>query len=87
MEAVAAEAVPRIHEFSQQNLSNLCWAFGKLAHFNAKLMAAIAERAVVLIKVLYIGSMLGCQPADVYSRLCRHSHRSNWQCCLHLIRD
>lgn len=53
MNAIAAEATPRIQEFSQQNLSNLCWAFGKLGHFDGKLMAAIAERSIVLIKVLY----------------------------------
>ena len=54
MDAVAAEAVPRIHEFSQQNLSNLCWAFGKVGHFNSKLVAAIAERSIVLVKVLCV---------------------------------
>jgi hypothetical protein len=54
MNAVAAEATPRIQEFSQQNLSNLCWAFGKLGHFDGELMAAIAERSIVLIKVLRI---------------------------------
>lgn len=53
MNAIAAEATPRIQEFSQQNLSNLCWAFGKLGHFDRELMAAIAERSIVLIKVLH----------------------------------
>lgn len=48
---MAAEALKTIESFSQQNLANLAWAYGKLAHFQAALMGAIAERASQMIKV------------------------------------
>jgi hypothetical protein len=70
MNAIAAEATPRIQEFSQQNLSNLCWAFGKLGHFDSELMAAIAERSIVLIKVLHCAlysTLPVCYTADTSS--------------------
>ena len=53
MERMAAEAEAQIEGFSQQNLANLAWAFGKLSHYRRPLMDAIAEQAAKKVKVVF----------------------------------
>lgn len=48
---MAREADDQIKSFSQQNLANLAWAYGKLSHYEPALLATIACQAVVKIKV------------------------------------
>ncbi len=48
---MATEAEAQIHSFSQQNLANLAWAYGKLCHSKPSLMASVAHQAVLKIKV------------------------------------
>lgn len=51
MEVMAEEAVSTIEQFSQQNLANLAWAYGKLAINHSQLIDAIAARACAMISV------------------------------------
>ena len=51
MDRFASEAEGRIQEFSQQNLANMAWAFGKLTHDAPSLLDAIGRKATVIVKV------------------------------------
>ncbi len=51
MDRFASEAEGRIQEFSQQNLANMAWAFGKLTHDAPSLLDAIGLKATVIVKV------------------------------------
>ena len=51
LDRMATEAAAQIENFSQQNLANLAWAYGKLSHFKASLMASVAHQAVLKSKV------------------------------------
>lgn len=50
-EAMSQEAITHIKNFSQQNLANLAWAYGKVAHDDPLLLDAIAQQACSMIKV------------------------------------
>lgn len=52
MDRFASEAEGRIQEFSQQNLANMAWAFGKLTHDAPSLLDAIGRKATTIVKVL-----------------------------------
>ena len=56
MERMAQEAITQIDLFSQQNLSNLTWAFGKLSHYNQQLLEVVATQ--VILKIAVSGSSL-----------------------------
>lgn len=45
------EAERRIEEFSQQNLANLTWAFGKLSHCAPSLLDAVGQKATAVVEV------------------------------------
>lgn len=47
----ASEAEGRIQEFSQQNLANMAWAFGKLTHHAPSLLDAIGRKATAIVEV------------------------------------
>lgn len=47
---MATEAESQIVKFSQQNLANLAWAYGKLLHYERGLMDAIAQQATIKLK-------------------------------------
>lgn len=47
----AGEAEGRMEEFSQQNLANMAWAFGKLTHHAPSLLDAIGHKATAVIQV------------------------------------
>ena len=51
MDRFASEAEGRIQEFSQQNLANMAWAFGKLTHDAPSLLDAIGLKATTIVKV------------------------------------
>ena len=51
MDRFASEAEGRIQEFSQQNLANMAWAFGKLTHDTPSLLDAIGLKATTIVKV------------------------------------
>lgn len=51
LETFADEAEWRITEFSQQNLANLAWAYGKLGHYHKGLLDAIAKQAASMLEV------------------------------------
>ena len=51
MEATARNAEQHMQDFSQQNLSNVAWAFAKLGHMDAALMDAIASQATAMVQV------------------------------------
>ena len=51
MDKFGAEAEGRIQEFSQQNLANMAWAFGKITHYMPSLLDAIAQKATAIVKV------------------------------------
>ena len=51
IKALTSEARSRISEFSQQNLSNLAYACGRLGHLDGPLLATIADRAVAQMQV------------------------------------
>jgi hypothetical protein len=51
-------------EFTQQNLANLAWAYGKLGHYHQGLLDAIAARSLEILEVRndppqYVGTLLG----------------------------
>ena len=46
------EAERRIEEFSQQNLANLTWAFGKLSHRAPSLLDAVGQKATAVVEVM-----------------------------------
>ena len=48
---MATEAEAQIDSFSQQNLANLAWAYGKLCHLKPTLMASVAAQAILKVKV------------------------------------
>lgn len=50
MVRMAAEAEAQIAQFSQQNLANLAWAYGKLSFYQRSLMDAVALQAVIKVK-------------------------------------
>ena len=52
LERMADEADTQIANFSQQNLANLAWAYGKLSHYKPSLMASVAHQAVLKVKVI-----------------------------------
>lgn len=52
MDRFASEAEGRIQEFSQQNLANMAWAFGKLTHDAPSLLDAIGRKATTIVKVV-----------------------------------
>ena len=54
MVRMAAEAEAQIEQFSQQNLANLAWAYGKLLHYEASLMDSLAAQATLKIKVVQL---------------------------------
>ena len=54
MDRFASEAEGRIQEFSQQNLANMAWAFGKLTHDAPSLLDAIGLKATTIVKVAYL---------------------------------
>ena len=47
----AQEAEGRMEEFSQQNLANMAWAFGKLTHHAPSLLDAIGRKATAVVQV------------------------------------
>ena len=47
----AGEAEGRMEEFSQQNLANMAWAFGKLTHHTPSLLDAIGHKATAVVQV------------------------------------
>ena len=47
----ASEAKGRMQEFSQQNLANMAWAFGKLTHHAPSLLDAIGHKATAVVQV------------------------------------
>lgn len=51
MTRMAKEAEEHIQEFSQQNLANLAWAYGKLSHYEASLLDHVACQATLKVKV------------------------------------
>lgn len=51
MDRFADEAEGRIQEFSQQNLANMAWAFGKLTHDAPSLLDAIGLKATTIVTV------------------------------------
>lgn len=51
LERMAEEATTQIGEFSQQNLANLAWAYGKLSYYSYELMAAVAHQAILKMEV------------------------------------
>ena len=51
MDQFGAEAEGRIQEFSQQNLANMAWAFGKITHYMPSLLNAIGQKATAIVKV------------------------------------
>lgn len=51
MVRMASEAEAQIEAFSQQNLANLAWAYGKLSHYESVLMDAVAQQAAFKVKV------------------------------------
>ncbi len=57
MDRFASEAEGRIQEFSQQNLANMAWAFGKLTHDAPSLLDAIGLKATTIVKVAYLFSI------------------------------
>ena len=61
----AQEAEGRMEEFSQQNLANMAWAFGKLTHHAPPLLDAIGYKATAVVQV---GS--GPSPLPHHSSLC-----------------
>ena len=54
MDRFASEAEGRIQEFSQQNLANMAWAFGKLTHDAPSLLDAIGLKATAIVKVAVV---------------------------------
>ena len=54
MDRFASEAEGRVQEFSQQNLANMAWAFGKLTHDAPSLLDAIGLKATTIVKVAYL---------------------------------
>lgn len=51
MARFASEAEGRMQEFSQQNLANMAWAFGKLTHHAPSLLDAIGHKATAGVQV------------------------------------
>lgn len=51
MDSFGTEAEGRIQEFSQQNLANMAWAFGKITHYMPSLLDAIGDKATSIVKV------------------------------------
>lgn len=51
MARFAIEAEGRVQEFSQQNLANMAWAFGKLTHHAPSLLDAIGHKATAVVQV------------------------------------
>ena len=47
----AQEAEGRMEEFSQQNLANMAWAFGKLTHHAPPRLDAIGYKATAVVQV------------------------------------
>ena len=47
---MAEQGCERVGQLSQQNLSNLAWAAGKLTFFNARLLDSIADHATSTIQ-------------------------------------
>lgn len=48
---MAQEAIHQIKDFSQQNLANLTWAFGKLHHYHKNLLTEVAGQTVLKLAV------------------------------------
>eukprot|EP00416_Gambierdiscus_australes_P028202 CAMPEP_0171082948 /NCGR_PEP_ID=MMETSP0766_2-20121228/17421_1 /TAXON_ID=439317 /ORGANISM="Gambierdiscus australes, Strain CAWD 149" /LENGTH=70 /DNA_ID=CAMNT_0011540355 /DNA_START=50 /DNA_END=259 /DNA_ORIENTATION=+ len=46
LEAIAAQSIAKIHNFSEQHLANTAWAFATLGYLHKPLMAAIASEAL-----------------------------------------
>ena len=59
MTRFGSEAEGRIQEFSQQNLSNMAWAFGKLSHDAPALLDAIGRKAMAIVQVTHM-NILPC---------------------------
>ena len=51
MDRFAQEAQDRIQEFSQQNLANVAYAYGKAKHDAPGLLDKIAQRAIAIVEV------------------------------------
>ena len=50
--SMAKEAQLHIDKFSQQNLANLAWAYGKLSYYDSKLMDSVAFQSTARVKVI-----------------------------------
>lgn len=60
MDKFGAEAEGRIQEFSQQNLANMAWAFGKITHYMPSLLDAIGRKATAIVEVCCCCCSLVC---------------------------
>lgn len=49
MEAIAAEAIRKLHDFHPQNFTNLAWAFARLELRHDPLFYAISAQALAII--------------------------------------
>ena len=76
-ESISQAAVPRIHEFNPQNLSNLAWGFGKASVPAPTLFNAIAQATLqkmsqfdpsMLQNLIQAFRNAGVEAPDLYAR-------------------
>ena len=83
MVRMAAEAEAQIEQFSQQNLANLAWAYGKLSFYQRSLMDAVALQAVIKVKASCLMSSDKACTVDAESWQARETalpgHHPQWR--------